>query len=344
MKNPKISILILNWNGLHNTIECLRTVEKISYPNCDILVIDNGSTDRSVEHIINQFPGIKIIENNKNLGYAGGNNIGIRYAIDHGAEYILLLNNDTVVDPQLLKAFLKASQDHPEYAIFNPKVYYYSTPDKIWSLGINWNKQSGMFLFKGDGLIDDGRLNNEPFEIDYAIGCCLFFDTRVIERIGLFEPKFFLFFEEYDWCSRARIAGYKCLSVPEAKIWHKGSAGFEKESPLMDYYLTRNRLLWAKRNLPFPGKCLIICQTMVRVIYPFPSLCSDYTNEFPAEKGPSGIMRSYIRMFTRRIRWRYYKAVFYGVRDYLLGRFGDCAPDVRKRINPMNPYVEEGQR
>jgi GT2 family glycosyltransferase len=171
---PKVTIIVLNWNGKADTVECLRSLGAIAYPNFEVVVVDNGSQDDSVKTIRQSFPDLQIMETGANLGYAGGNNVGIREAMNRGAEYLLLLNNDTVVDGRMLQAFVQAARDFPDGALYAAKVYYYGEPTKIWYAGAKWMESRSNFAHLGDGVLDTGAQFNEICETDFAQGFALF--------------------------------------------------------------------------------------------------------------------------------------------------------------------------
>jgi hypothetical protein len=250
MNIPKVFLIILDWNGLKDTCECLESVKKIDYPNYEVIVVDNGSTDGSCQVIPQRFPWVKLICNQRNEGFARGNNIGIGYALNQNADFILLLNNDTVVDPQILSHFIQAAKKYPQAKIFGPKIYCYQEPNKIWCIGARWDEDKMDFHIIGYGVVDDGFTLNEVEEVDIVIGAAIFFDTKIINKIGFFDERFFVMHEETDWCFRARKAGYHCLFIPQAKIWHKVGASYGgQNSPLYLYFYWRNCLLWAERYL-----------------------------------------------------------------------------------------------
>ena len=325
-----VSIIILNWNGWKDTIECLQSVQQINYPNFRVLVVDNGSSDDSVTEIRRAFPDVDLLETGKNLGYAGGNNAGIAHALNAQPAFILLLNNDTIVDPDILAAFVDAASVCPAAGIFGAKSYYYSKPDTIWALGGKWDRSATEIMFIGKDECDSAVSNTQPFEMDYVIGCALFCRVAMIQNIGMMEEAFFLNFEEMDWCYRARKAGYLSYSVPGAKLWHKVSVSFGgSESPLWKYFMTRNELLWARRHLPLRER-IRVAQKILRQIFPAFSL---------GESGKHGFVQRlywettrYAREINRRRHQPYYQAQLYGIMDYLRRRFGDCPPPIRKKL------------
>ena len=245
-KAPKIVILLLNWNGKKETLECLGSLQKVDYPNFQQVVIDNGSSDDSVAVIRQNYPHIPLLENRANLGFAGGNNPGIEWALRHHAEWILLLNNDTIVDPHFLNAFMAAAKEEPKAHILGAKILSYDKPEIIDHLGGFWRPEIAEFRCADSGTLDHPYLQMR--EVDYVCGAALLMHRSVPETIGLLEPNFFLFWEETDFCTRAKRAGFGVWTAPEAKIWHKVSASFIGGKPHMHYFWWRSRLLWIERN------------------------------------------------------------------------------------------------
>jgi len=243
---PRVTIIVLNWNGLADTLECLESLASLDYPNYEVVVVDNGSTDGAVSVIRERCPGVTIVENGENLGYAGGNNVGLRHAMAQGADYALLLNNDTVVDPAFLGILVNAAEAEPAVGIAGPTIYYYERPDVIWSAGgaIDW--QRGSTWMVGLDEQDKGQFGAEPRPVDFVTGCAMLVRRAVLERAGLLDERFFAYYEEAEWCVRAARAGFQVMHVPMAHIWHKISPAAQADSPLVHYYMTRNRLLFLK--------------------------------------------------------------------------------------------------
>lgn len=246
MTTPHVTIVILNWNGLSDTLACLESLQRLDYPDYEIVVVDNGSTDGSVPVIRERFPVVTMLENAENWGYAGGNNVGLRHAMAQGADYALLLNNDTVVDPAFLGILVNAAEAEPAVGIAGPTIYYYEQPDIIWSAGgaIDWRRGSTRMV--GLDERDEGQFGAEPRPVDFVTGCAMLVRRAVLERVGLLDERFFAYYEETEWCVRVRRAGYKIVHVPLARIWHKISPAAQADSPLVHYYMTRNRLLFLK--------------------------------------------------------------------------------------------------
>jgi GT2 family glycosyltransferase len=250
MKTPSVSLILLNWNQPHFTLACLRSLDKVTYPNFDVIVVDNGSADNSIEQIESIRPELKynlqVITNKRNLGFAEGNNVGIRAAMEQGANYVLLLNNDTEVDPDFIQPLMKMAQSNPKIGITGPKIYYYDDPKLIWSAGgvftrSGWTQQLGVNERDSEEL-------NRLRQVDYVSGCAMLVKRAVIEKAGMLDPRFFIYYEETDWCARTAKAGFTIWYVPESVLWHKISLQARNLSPTYIYLMTRNRLLFM-RNL-----------------------------------------------------------------------------------------------
>lgn len=255
MSSPNVSIIILNWNGWRDTIECLESLEKINYQNYEIVVVDNSSKDDSVPQIKkylseSKFQNLKFKVQNSNLGFAGGSNKGIEYAVKNGADYILLLNNDTLVEPDFLNEMVKIGEGDKKIGLIGPKIYFYppENPPRAWFCGgkINWLKTRGSHI--KHGLSEKPEI---PKTSDYLTGCCLLIKRKVIEKIGGLSEEYFLYYEDTDYCLRAQKFGWQCVYAPSAVIWHKISRSAKEFSPSYIYYHTRNGLMLARKNNPF---------------------------------------------------------------------------------------------
>lgn len=272
MGNPQVTVIIVNWNGWEDTIECLESLFQINYPKYQIIVVDNHSQDDSVKRIKEYAKKRKliIILNDENYGFAEGNNIGIKYAQENfNPDYILLLNNDTVVDKDFLNELVNAGENDDTIGILGPKIYFYDAPNVIWSAGckISWKLARGIQI--GSGELDQGQYDEQK-EVEYVSGSAFLIKTNAIKKIGLMDKNYFLYFEESDWTLRANQAGYKSLYVPSAKIWHKISrSGGGISKPIGLYYITRNRWIfmkkWAKKSDYY---IFIIYQTVGAIILP----------------------------------------------------------------------------
>ncbi|OGZ62190.1 MAG: hypothetical protein A3H51_00195 [Candidatus Spechtbacteria bacterium RIFCSPLOWO2_02_FULL_38_8] len=257
--NPKVFILLLNWNNWDQTKECLESLEFLNYSNFAVLLIDNGSDDNSLEKMRefqNQNPQMEIVilENGKNLGFGGGNNTGIDYALKHKADYVLLLNNDTFVAQDFLGRLVEVAQSNPKAGLLTPSIFFYDKRDLLWfggKVSFNWwkmDKAVKMSLFK-----KPVSKNAKQIKIQFASGACMLIGREVLEKVGGFYPPYFLYFEDADLSFLILRAGYDLLWVPSSNIWHKVSATTLPKlgSASLHYYNTRNILLLAKRYGPF---------------------------------------------------------------------------------------------
>ena len=243
---PAITGIILNWNGAQDTLACLESLTDVSYPHFAILVVDNGSTDDSVKVIQTAFPDIELVETGENLGFAGGNNVGLRHALAMNTDYALLLNNDTVVDPDFIEQLVTVVQENDRIGVVGPTIYYHSHPNTIWSAGgaIDWRR--GWTWMVGLDEKDKGQFGTTPRPVDFVTGCALMISRRALESAGLLDERFFMYYEETEWCVRVARAGFEIRHVPTARIWHKIAPQAQAVSPFVHYYMTRNRLLFLK--------------------------------------------------------------------------------------------------
>jgi GT2 family glycosyltransferase len=325
----KIFIIILNWNGKEDTLECLASLKHINYPNFNIIVTDNGSTDDSVIAIRTAYPDIFILENGNNLGFAEGNNRAIRFALQQETDAILILNNDTLVDSNLLQAFYDAYASLPDAGILGAVSYYYDKPEIIWAAGGLWDTSILGLRHIALGQTEADLPSQRPYEIEYAVGCALFVHKDVIAKIGLMDPLFFLNFEETDWCQRAQKAGFKNYTVPDAKIWHKVSVSFGGESPLWRYFMTRNQLLWAKRYLPAKEYRSVVRKAFMDF---FPDMTISYLGRPLSLKQRYWALMVWIKQAMSRCSNPFYIARYFGIYHYFINRFGDCPQKLRRRL------------
>ena len=240
MSMPKVCVLILNRDRRDDTLTCLASLRQSPYPNLEVVLLDNASSDGTAAAVRAAFAEVTVIETGGNLGYAGGNNVGLERARRQGADYVLLLNEDTVVDPAFIGYLVEAAQARPELGFLGPLVYHYDEPDVIQSAGgliaPDWRT-----YHRGQNEPDRGQFGL-PFEADWVSGCSIFMRMTVVDRVGMLDPAFFIYSEEVDWCVRARRAGFVGLVVPAARIWHKGVRRDYSPSPRVTYLSARNHL------------------------------------------------------------------------------------------------------
>jgi GT2 family glycosyltransferase len=241
MAQSFIVIIILNTNHREDTLTALASLERSTYENHQVIVLDNASTDGSVQAIRSEFPNVPIIELEKNLGYAGNNNVGIRAALARGADWVFILNEDTVVAPDCLSQLVEAIEGNPSIGIAGPTVYHHDEPEVIQSAGGSLDHH-WVPIHGGQNEVDHGQFVI-PRRVDWISGCAILVRRQVIEQIGGLDERFFYYWEETDWCMRAREVGWEIWHVPQAKIWHKGVQRNYHPSPDVTYYCTRNWFL-----------------------------------------------------------------------------------------------------
>lgn len=260
-----VAIILVNWNGKTDTLECLESLRQVKSSReagsrsagqkskVKSIIVDNGSTDNSVEVIREKFPDVEVIETGKNLGFAGGNNVGIRRALEWGADYLWLLNNDTVIKSNALVALLEAFGDK-SVGVAGSRIYFasgheyhkerYTKEDRghvLWYAGgiIDWKNMYASH--RGVDEVDRGQFDKTE-ETPFVTGCSMVVKREVFEKIGLFNEKLFAYLEDLDYCLRASQAGYKLFYVPQSIVWHKNAGSSGVGSSLHQYYMTRNRL------------------------------------------------------------------------------------------------------
>lgn len=249
MHQPCIVSVILNTNRRDDTLACLESLARSNYSNHQVVVLDNNSTDGSVEAVREAFPQARLVQLQENLGYAGNNNTGIKIALEMGADWVFVLNEDTVLDPDCLRLLAEAGESDPQIGIVGPMVYHYDEPEYIQSgggmLGPYWQS---IHLAKDER--DRGQLK-ENHAVEWISGCAIMVRREVIEQVGMIDARFFYYWEETEWCLRAGKAGWRIVHVPAARLWHKGVQRNYEPKPSLFYYSTRNRLLMiAKHRAP----------------------------------------------------------------------------------------------
>jgi len=326
-RSSAIAIVVLNWNGADDTLACLDSLSALTYPNFNVVVVDNGSTDDSLARLrpyTAPYP-LTLLETGRNLGYAGGNNVGTQHALDHGAEFVLVLNNDTTIAPDLLERLLESAQRNPDAGVFSARILYFDEPEKVWFDGARWNPSSLRLEWPGQGA-DESSLGTTDHETDYACGAALFFRSEVARQIGLLDESFFLVWEEVDWGFRARKAGWRNLVVPAARVWHKIGVSFGSESsPLRTYFSIRNELLWFSRHASFSARLRLWVKNLRRLTPKF------YISSGPSPwvKRLSWALQDYARAWLGRGSRQEYLAARRAILDYAHRRFGDCPDEVR---------------
>lgn len=277
MKHVVISLL--NFNGLNNTLVCLASLKNVkrNSANLTLVAVDNASREEFdlKSGFVGDIP-LVVIKNSKNLGFSGGNNVAIKYALENGADYVLILNNDTYVDKEFLTELLKVAEQDNSVGILVPKIYFapgfefhkekYSKKERgkvFWYGGGKMDWANVIGCHRGVDEVDKGQYDKTE-ETEIATGCCMLVKKEVFENVGLFDDKYFLYYEDSDLSIRAKNKGFKIVYVPTSIIWHKnaGSAG-GSGSQLQDYYITRSRLLFGFRYAPARSKLALFRESLL---------------------------------------------------------------------------------
>ena len=291
MDFPSVFIVIVNYNGWKDTIECLESLQNISYPNYQVVLVDNGSTNGSLEYIKKWCSGgirvesefakynanskpvyyieyerniaetggcwekeniiadkapnrrLVLIRSNENLGFSGGNNVGIKYSLSKNADYILLLNNDTVVSCDFIEHLIEVASNNEKVGMVGGKIFYYDRPDSVAFAG------GKISLIRGSGYHFTDNRFNEPTPVSFLTGCLWFVKSNVFRQVGLLDEYYFLYVEDVDYCYRVQNYGYILMYTPHSIIYHKEGSSAGRLSPLSLYYITRNRPYFVNKNV-----------------------------------------------------------------------------------------------
>jgi hypothetical protein len=247
LQHPLVAIATLNWKRSEDTITCLASAANQSYPNIILIVVDNESSDESFTAITAACPQATVLRNQRNLGFAAGANIGIRHALSVGADYIFLVNNDTIFAPDTVALLLKHVVS--DVGLLVPAIYYANMPDRPWSLGglRHWltlektgDTPAVLALAEPDGYL----------ERDYVVGCGLLLTRRMLEHVGLFDERFFMYYEDMDLSLRVRNRGFRILLVPSAHMWHKvATSSGGSDSPGERYWMARSSVIFFHKHV-----------------------------------------------------------------------------------------------
>lgn len=296
---PKVAIVVVTWNRKEDCLNCLNSLQNLIPPEPSIIVVDNCSSDGTSEAIREKFSEVTILSSSRNLGFTGGNNLGIKKALAEGADYVCLLNNDTVVEPGFLMELLKFGRRIPQAGILGPRILYYDRPGIIWSQGISVHRVSGRIYSTGNGL-KESDIHSNIAQVSAVSGAAMLLKGKMLREIGLLDEDYYLCFEDIDLCLRAERKGYKIYTVPSSRVFHKVSESMGGEySEMTVYYATRNHLLVGTRIM---GGSIFLrwLRTLLILVYTF--LFAAVT---------SGVFRR-----EKIEAWRQ------GVIDYFHGRYG----------------------
>ncbi len=249
--NKSVFIILVNWNNTKYTIDAIREVKKQTYANCRIIVVDNNSNTKPDKEILKIESKATIIQTGENLGYSGGNNRGMEYALRQQADFILFMNSDVFLDPKMIGNLVKAMDKDKNLGAVGPRIYYYQDKKKIWFIEgpINWIKGTTHSLHQGEK--DKGRFKR-PIATDRLAGTAMLIRSEILEKIGGFDETYFMFLEDVDLSVRIRKEGYMLKTIPQAILWHNESTTTGgKDSKKTIYYYTRNKLYFMRKNANF---------------------------------------------------------------------------------------------
>jgi GT2 family glycosyltransferase len=296
--HPHVAVIILAHGGRKDTLDCLASVARANGGGLRVIVVDNGSRDGTAEAVSASFPDAHVMRQECNLGFAGGNNVGIQEALALGADYVFLLNNDTTIATDAITRCVEAAQRHPDAGALCPLIHFAEPPELIWYAGAVFDPRrahSGRMI--GYRERDSGQFTGTR-ETDRATGAAVLIPRQALETVGLLDAGLFFLYEDVDWSLRARRAGHRIYLVPDAKVWHRVSATAGGEhSPLIAYYDTRNHITVCRRHAPLRGP-----------------------SELRRELGILAVHLAGTRRTRQRLR--YLQAVLRGWRDARAGRTG----------------------
>jgi GT2 family glycosyltransferase len=257
---PKVQIVLLNWNGWQDTLACLASLQGIIYSNYEIILVDNASSDGSVDKVRDAYPSVKVLRSQENLGFAAGNNVGIRQALENGADYVWLLNNDTVVEPDSLSHLVQRMKERPEAGMCGSTLVYYENRERVQALaGARYNKWLGVAAHIGDGIPRRNLPTADKVEsqMSYIVAASMLVSRSFIETVGPMNESYFLYYEELDWSTRARGC-FSIVYAPKSVVFHKkgSSIGTSKQTTpaekrfRSEYFMVRSRLIFTRRYFP----------------------------------------------------------------------------------------------
>ena len=309
---PTVAVVILTWNGRELTLDCLQSLSSLDYPNFQVIVVDNGSSDGTVSSIRSEYPSATVIANEKNLGFANGNNIGLQHALEREVDYILFLNNDTLVEPTMLRRLVEFAEAKPEVGMVGPSMYCFDPSDTLFAAGsfVDWSngtiRHRGMF--QSSASLEH---RYEPEPVDFICGCGFLASRRMIEEVGGFNPSYYLNFEDVELGERAKRSGFEVWFMPRAKMWHRVSATLGRGSPANTYYMIRNSLHFFWSNSPGRLRFVSTSRILGRALRSWAawSLKPEYRTEEFRAKG---------------------RANLFAIRDFLRGNMGQMGQDVAR--------------
>lgn len=299
MKNntkPSVAIILVNWNGYAYTRICLQSLFKIEYTSFKVFVVDNGSTDGFISTLKAEHPTVTFIESQKNLGFTGGNNLGVEEALSQEFDFILLLNNDTEVSPDFLSQLVLTYESNPHSGIIQPLILFNRDRDTIWSAGGRFQYWLGRSKTIADRMSIGEFSKNKPYKIDWATGCCMLIPRSVFKKVGLLNDSFFAYYEDVDFSLNVTKKGYDITLDPNSIIYHEAGAASKKQSsegqlsPTVFYLNARNQIFQLRLHIGFPHFLIAFTYQIIK-------------------------FSMWITYFCLRLRFKKVKAVFLGLYD-----------------------------
>lgn len=287
MAYPHVLIIILTWNHWEVTRHCLDSLRRLTYPNYQVLVVDNGSSDDTVAQIREQYPEVMLLENGRNLGFAAGCNVGLRYALERETDYVFLLNNDTEIPPGLLDVLVPEAESLPRLGILSPELRYDHEPDRIWFRG---SYRHPLTLEATDfGPLGPRRIRRQDSAraVDYLFGTAMLIPNQALQAVGLFDESFFMYYEDMDLSIRMQRAGYRLYSTTRTALTHQVAASTDEHSDFRYYHKARSSVIFFRKHAGWLRRLLVI------IPYRTGSMISTVTRL--ASKGEWATVRAYLR-------------------------------------------------
>jgi GT2 family glycosyltransferase len=244
-----LSVVLVNTkpHEFNLTVDCVKSLQRSTFKKFDVIIVDNGFKPNSSEKLREACPDAVVLAEEKNLGFGGANNVGTEYALSHGADFVLLLNNDTIVKEDTLEILVKTAEGNPDAGVIGAKIYYYDKPNMIWYAGGKLNVDKALGTHPGMGEEAD-ESKSECVDTDFVTGCCLLTRREVIAKIGMLDHNYFIYLEDSDYSLRARRAGYRVLYQPKAVLYHRVSSSTGLDSPGYIYFNLRNKIFFLRKN------------------------------------------------------------------------------------------------
>jgi GT2 family glycosyltransferase len=307
VKPPVVGVILLNWNGLRDTQECVQSLLESSYSSLEIYIVDNASLNNEAETLKHQFPDVHVLPQTQNLGFCKGNNVGISKAVEDGAEYILVLNNDTIVPADTVDKLVSTFVEMPHAGAISPVILVHPSEEQVWFARAEWDYSRAQFSLNPEKSNYAELKNKATWRSEFAVGCCLLTSSKIFTEVGLLDERYFAYYDEADWCSRLEKKGYLSFVTSSTLIYHKVSQS--TPGPVSTYLMARNRLLWMKENLSFYNR-------MRSFTYLGKEFIWHILNNWGIVKG------GYTRQHSKAFLW--------GWLDFRLGRFGHWGKKVQQ--------------